>query len=262
MILGYDEAGEGPPLLLVHAFPADRRIWAGQLAGLADVARVVAVDLRGRGKSVSGEPAPHRAEHATIDQYADDVAETIEALGAGPVHAGGISLGGYVLFSLWRRHPEKVRSLILVSTRATEDPPEGKEGRKRVAALVREKGTSELVPMMFSKLFAPGTPGAIKQRALQMVEDLPPEAAAGDSLAMGMRPDSTGDLPGISVPALVLHGENDELLPLDAARQMAAQIPGAGFVPIPGSAHFTTMENPAAVNEAVRSFLSSQTPIR
>jgi len=193
-----------------------------------------------------------------MDTYADDVAETIEALGTGPVDLAGVSMGGYILFSLWRRRPELVRSLIMVSTRSTEDPPEGKAGRKRVAALVKEKGTTELIEMMFPKLFSPMATEAARGAVATMIEELPPAAAAADSLAMGVRLDSTQDLAGISVPVLVAHGEADELMPLDEAKNMAARISEATFAPVPGAGHLTPVENPKAVSLAMHNFLKGR----
>lgn len=250
--LGYDEAGEGQPLILVHGFPMDRRIWSSQLRDLAGVARVVAVDLPGRGKSPEQADGPGEA---SMDSYADHLAKTIKSLDAGPVDLAGVSMGGYILFAFWRRHPELVRSLILISTRSTEDPPVGKEGRKRVAALVLEKGTSELIPMMFPKLFGPNAGPEARESMKKMVQDLPPGGAAADSLAMGMRPASTPDLASITVQTLVLHGQADELMPIDEAQEMAAGIKGANFVPIPGAGHLPPIENPAAVSQAMREFL-------
>lgn len=258
MILGFDERGAGPVLLLVHSFPGDRRIWRKQVAGLSDIRRVVAVDLPGRGLSMHANSKP---ETWSMDSYADDVAETITSLGADKADLGGISMGGYVLFSFWRRHPKMVRSLIFVNTRSTEDPPEGKQGRKNVAALVREKGTRELVPMMFPKLFSPQAGDDLKSRMEPMVLELPYETAAGDSLAMGKRPDSTGDLASINVPALVLHGEQDQLVPVASAEEMARRIPAAHFRAIPASGHLCPVENPQAVNAAMREFLERMTKI-
>lgn len=254
MILGYEARGAGPLLVLVHFFPGDRRIWSDQVSALSSLRRVVAVDLPGRGRSleVDSDPASW-----SMDSYADDVAETIRSLQAGPADVAGISLGGYVLFSLWRRHPDVVGSLIFVNTRSTEDPPEGKQGRKNVAALVREKGTRELIPMMFPKLFSPRSPDEVKHRVELMVRELPVETAAADSLAMGKRPDSTPDLGSITVPVLVVHGEEDQLIPIDSAREMAARIPGARFRAIPHSAHLPTVENPESVNSAIAEFLEN-----
>jgi len=250
MILGYEEAGSGPVLVLIHAFPTDHRIWDDQLRALSDIRRVVAVDLRGRGRS------PATDDGWTIETYGEDVAETIDSLDAGPVDLGGISMGGYVVFDVFRRRPDLIRSLILASTRCTEDPPEGKAGRSRVAALVREKGTSALIGMMFDKMFSPHATDLVKAKVRMMFEELPAEAAAGDSLAMRDRPDSTQDLAKIATPTLVLHGEDDQLMPIGTARRMAAAISGAEFVPIPAAGHLTSVENPEAVNAALRSFLA------
>lgn len=252
MILGYHEAGQGPVLLLVHGFPVDGRIWQGQLEGLSESRRVVAVDLRGRGKSPAVEQ-----EGWTMDTYADDVADTIRSLGVKKVDVAGFSMGGYVVFSLWRRHPDLVRSMVLLSTRPTEDPPEGKRGRARVAALVKQKGSAALAGMMFPKFFAPDVADEVQEAVRALLESIPASTAAADSLAMRQRPDSTPDLAGISVPALVVRGEQDALMPLQASHSMAQAIPGARFVAIANAGHFCLVENPSAVNAAISDFLDS-----
>lgn len=251
MILGFDEKGSGDALVLVHGFPVDRRMWQAQLDGLAGIRQVVAVDLRGRGKS----PA---AAEGGIDDYADDVADTIKSLGVGKADVAGLSMGGYVLFALWRRHPEVVRSLILIDTKAGEDPPEAKEGREKTAALVTEKGTATLIDGLFPKIFAPNVSEDVKDATRPMFEESPSAATAMDALAMKDRPDSTADLDSITVPALVIHGEEDQLMPVEGAREMAAKIPASKFVSIPKAGHFAPMENPGAVNLAIKDFLASR----
>lgn len=249
--LGYDEAGTGPVLLLIHGFPLDRTLFAEQLKGLSDIRRVVAVDLRGRGKSPSSD-----LEGVTIDTYADDVALTIESLGVDKVDVGGLSMGGYVVFSLLRRHPGKVASVILIDTKSQADGDEAKQGREKVAALVREQGTGALLDTLLPKLASPSTNDAVLGKLRTMFEATPPETAAADALAMRDRLDSTGDLGSIVVPGLVIHGEDDALMPLEGAREMADAIPGAEFVAIPRAGHVAAIENPEAVNSAVRKFLA------
>jgi pimeloyl-ACP methyl ester carboxylesterase len=250
MELGFDEAGSGDVLLLVHGFPLDRSMWGDQLAGLADIRRVVAVDLRGRGKS------PAEGEGWTVDDYADDLAATIDGLGVSSVDVAGLSMGGYVVFAFLRRHGGKARSVILVDTKAGADTAEGKEGRTKTAALVREQGTAALVEGLFPKMFAPGVSPEVTGRMKVVFESTPGAAAGNDAIAMRERPDSTPDLGGISIPALVIHGEEDQLMPIDGAKEMAAAIPGAKFVGIPAAGHMAPVENPKAVNEAMREFLS------
>lgn len=250
LVLGFDEAGFGEVLLLVHGFPLDRTIWRDQLKGLSDVHRVVAVDLRGRGRSPSDD-----LEEVSIDDYADDVAATIRSLGVSQVDLVGLSMGGYVALALWRRNPDLIRSIILVDTKSQDDSQEAKEGREKTAALVREKGTLELVNALFDKIFAPGATDDVKEHVKKMFQNTPSETAAADALAMRDRPDNTPLLAGITVPALVIHGEQDNIMPLESARPMADSIPGGRFVSIPNAGHMSPIENPDAVNQAIRVFL-------
>jgi 3-oxoadipate enol-lactonase len=253
MKLGYEESGAGPALLLVHGFPVDLRIWRPQLKGLADIRRLIAVDLRGRGKS------PAQAAEWSIDDYAEDIAETIDAVGIPQVDLVGLSMGGYVAFSLLRMHPEKVRSLVLMSTKAEEDSPEAKEGRDENAALVKEKGSEVLVDRMLGKLLSRNASDEVREEVAGMIRSIPPDTAVSDLEAMRDRPDSTGDLPSIRIPTLVMQGEKDELLDLEAGRAMAAAIPKGRFVSIPDAAHFVSLEQPGLVNQALREFLGAVT---
>ncbi len=251
MELGYDEAGDGRVLLLVSGFPVDRRIWAHQLTGLSDLRRVVAVDLRGRGKS----PASAKGGW-TMDTHADDLAETISSLGVDAVDLGGISMGGYIAFAFLRRYPEMIRSLILVSTRATPDPPEYKTGRVTTAERARRYGTRALAGSMLPNLLAEGAAESVEEEVLAMFDAVPGETSAADSLAMKDREDSTPMLGSVAVPTLVIEGAGERLLPPGTAKALADAIPEARLASIPNAGHFAPVENPDAVNEAIRGFLA------
>jgi 3-oxoadipate enol-lactonase len=253
VFLGYDDVGAGSLLVLVHGFPFDRRMWADQLDGLAGLRRVVAVDLRGRGKSAGVAEG-----RWSIDAHADDLAETIAALGHDRADVAGQSMGGYVAFALWRRHPEVVRSLVLVSTRAEADSPEARAGRDANVDLVRERGTIALADRMLPNLLTEGAGEGVRARVLPMFEETPSATAIADLIAMRDRPDSTSTLATISVPALVVHGAEDAIVPLPSAREMAARIPGSRFVAVPGAGHLSPMENPQAINDAMAGFLEAR----
>jgi 3-oxoadipate enol-lactonase len=254
MKLGHEESGAGPVLLAVHGFPVDLGIWSAQLSGLADTSRVVAVDLRGRGVS----PAP-ATNQWSIDDYAGDIADTLDALQVPAVDLVGLSMGGYVAFALLRMHPERVRSLVLMSTKAEEDSPDAKKGRDETAALVNEKGSEVLVDRMLGKLLSKNASDEVRERVRAMFLSIPPDTAVLDLMAMRDRPDSTGDLSSISIPALVVQGTEDELLTLEAGRAMAAALPQGHFVSIPAAGHFAPLENPSVVNRALRDFLATVT---
>src|SRR2546430_1443433 len=147
MELAYEERGSGPVLLFVHGFPFDRTMWIAQLAGLAKVRTTVAVDLRGHGLSnaMSGSDF-------SMDLFADDIAKTLDVIGADQADLAGLSMGGYVLFAFWRRHPDRVRSLIFIDTKAEADGDEAKAGREKTAEMVAAQGLQPLYDSLGPKL--------------------------------------------------------------------------------------------------------------
>jgi len=253
MELAYEERGSGPVLLFVHGFPFDRTMWIAQLAGLAKIRSAVAVDLRGHGLSdvmTGGD--------FSMDLFADDIAKTLDAIGAEKADIAGLSMGGYVLFSFWRRHPERVRSLIFIDTKAEADSDEAKAGREKTAETAASQGMQPIYETLASKVVGSSPSIEVQDKLKEMMLGTAPEVAAADALAMRDRADSTADLPSITVPVLWLHGEEDALMPVDGARASAAKIPGASFVSIPKGGHVSPMENPEAVNSAIANFLKTE----
>jgi len=250
MQLAYEERGSGPVAVFVHGFPLDRRMWIGQLAGLAKIRRCVAVDLRGNGLSKIDDPDPS----FSMDLIADDVVKTLDEIGADQADVIGLSMGGYVVFALWRRHPARIRSLVLCDTKSEADSDEAKAGREKTAAMVREQGMEALWEGLGPKLLASNPSDDDVTRLKEMFVAQDPAVIAADALAMRDRPDSTPDLPGITVPVLWIHGEEDQLMPIDGARATAEKIPGARFAAIPRGGHMAPMENARATNEALLEF--------
>jgi 3-oxoadipate enol-lactonase len=252
MQLAYEERGSGSTLVFVHGFPLDRRMWIGQLAGLAKIRRCVGVDLRGHGLStIDDDDAPE----LSMDLFADDLAATLDEIGADKADICGLSMGGYVAFAFWRRHRARVNSLILCDTKSEADSDEAKAGREKTAQLVREQGMEALWEGLGAKLLASNPKPDDVERLSELFLAQPRGVIAADALAMRDRPDSTPDLAGIDVPVLVLHGEEDQLMPIDGARAMAQKIPGASFASIPGGGHMAPMENAEAANDAIGKFL-------
>src|SRR5947208_2519401 len=253
MELAYEERGSGPVLLFIHGFPFDRTMWIAQLAGLAKIRTAVAVDLRGHGLSdvITGSDF-------SMDLFADDIAKTLDVIGADKADLAGLSMGGYVLFAFWRRHPDRVRSLIFIDTKAEADGDEAKAGREKTAELVAAQGLQPLFESLGPKLVGSSPSIEVQDKIKSMILSTAPEVAAADALAMRDRPDSTGDLASIKVPVLWMHGEEDTLMPIDGARASAEKTTGARFVSIPKGGHVAPMENPDAVNAAIADFLKSQ----
>ncbi len=247
-----DTGGNASPLLLIHGFPLDRTLWAAQIQGLADAARVIAPDLRGCGES--GMPNGT----VSMDTYADDLRGLLDALGIKNVVVCGLSMGGYITFAFFRQNAHRVRGLILADTKAGPDSPEGKQGRDDNIALAHAEGASAVGDKMMPKLLTPKTLAEradISNTTRTMMARQTVAAVVGALKAMRDRPDSTPTLAEITVPTLVITGAEDTLIPVKEAEAMRDAIRGARLVSIPSAAHLANLEQPDAFNAAVREFL-------
>jgi len=253
--LAYRDRGQGrsATLLLIHGFPLDQRMWDAQLAGLTDQVRVIAPDLRGFGRSAA---APF-AGPLTMEQHADDLAGLLDALGIGRAVVVGLSMGGYIAFAFWRRHAARVQALVLADTRAEGDSPQAQANRDASAAKVRLAGVGAIAGDMLPRLLAPASLAhpRLAERMRAMMARQPAETVIAALAGLRDRADSRPTLPTISAPTLVLVGEQDVLTPPADATAMAAAIPGARLVVVPDAGHMSPLENPRAVNTALRSFL-------
>jgi pimeloyl-ACP methyl ester carboxylesterase len=256
MSLAYIERGAGPVVVLLHGFPLSKDMWRHQLDALAAGHRVIAPDLPGHGDS----PAPDGAYE--MDAMADAVVSLLDRLKiTEPVVLGGLSMGGYVVLALVLRHPERVRGLLLIDTRAAADTPEAARLREQTArGVLQSKDTTAMIETMVPRLFGKTTlekhPGKIGPM-LAVMERTTPQGVAGALRGMAVRPDRRGALGAIAVPTLVLVGEDDVISPPSEAREIAASIPGARLEVIPAAGHLAPYENPSATNAAILGFLES-----
>lgn len=247
--LHFAEQGDGPLAILIHGYPLDHTLWLDQLAALSDIRRVVAVDLPGYGMSerVTGAPL-------TMEFLAEDVAGLIEALEYEQADIVGLSMGGYVALALWEMYPRAIRTLVLANTRAGADSEEGRAGREAQAQSVVSEGREPLAAKLTGALLGPGHDLTAAARLRTMVEGTPVETIVGSLRGMAARPDRTELLGTISVPTLVLSGEEDGLIPPLDSHEMASAVPGSAFLVVPGAGHLTPIERPDAFSEALRSF--------
>jgi pimeloyl-ACP methyl ester carboxylesterase len=217
---------------------------------MRDAYRCIAPDLRGFGGSEATDEA------LTMDRFADDVAGLIEQLGTGPVVLGGHSMGGYVAFAFARRHPEMLRGLVLVATRAGQDTPEAAAGRRTTAASVRAAGIQGVVDGMTPKMLAPDNDDPQLLATVRgLMESASVDGVAGALLGMADRPDSTPDLAGITVPTFVVTGDEDAIIDPAESQIMADGIPGARLQVIPDAGHFVALEQPEVFNRELQEWL-------
>ncbi|MEU6234771.1 alpha/beta hydrolase [Kitasatospora sp. NPDC047058] len=248
------ESGTGTPVVLLHAFPLNASMWSAQLDALPGPtghdARVLAPDQRGFGGTELGAGEP------SLDAVADDVALLLDAAGIGRAVIGGISMGGYVALAFARRHPDRLAGLLLANTRATADADAARANRERIAAAVLARDS---VQLLLDEKVAAGQlgpeSGHLTERVQGMVAAAPPAAVAWAQRAMAARPDGLDVLAGVRVPAAVVAGAEDGLVPLAEAELMVQACPDAELTVVPGVGHLSALEAPEAFNAVVRRLL-------
>jgi pimeloyl-ACP methyl ester carboxylesterase len=256
-VLAFDRLGDGPvAVLLLHGVGGGRAIWAdtasGTTSALADAGfSALAVDLPGYGDS----PLPESLNVATIAQ---SVAATIRALGFERAVLVGHSMGGMVAQELATSDPGAVCGLVLACT----SPAFGKPGGDWQQAFLRDRltlldaglGMVGLAAKLVPGMVAPGADEGAIAHARSVMAAVP-EATYRAALAAIVAFDRRSALADIRVPTLCLAGEHDRTAPPDMMRRMAERIPGAEYACVPAAGHVANVEQPAAFNGALVSFL-------
>ena len=236
-------------LVLLHAFPLSARMWEPQF-GLADGGwRIVAPDFA---RSASD------GANVTMDTYAGEVIDLLDALHIEDAVVGGCSMGGYLAFTLFRRAANYVRGLILADTRAQADAPDALENRKKMLQLVADKGTPAVVAEMVPKLLGDTTRKtrpAVVERVESIALATSANTVAGMIRGLMTRQDSVALLSTIHVPTLIVVGEEDTLTPPALSEQMHKAIAGSELAIVPKTGHLPNLEDAQTFNETLARFL-------
>jgi pimeloyl-ACP methyl ester carboxylesterase len=239
-------------LLLLHGFPLNARMWEPQLELAGHGWHVIAPHVRGV-DGQNSDPLP-----ASMDDYAADVIDLLDALHIEEAVIGGLSMGGYLAFALLRRAPTYFQGLVLADTRSQADTPESLENRHKMLELVQTHGVAAVADEMIPKLLG-NTTRSLRPDIVERVRSIAllnaPASVAGAVRAMMSRPDSTPLLASIRVPTLIIVGEEDTLTPPAAAEDMHARIPGSELVRIQAAGHLPNIEQGEAFNTALARFL-------
>jgi 3-oxoadipate enol-lactonase len=252
--IAYEVLGSGPPVVLLHAFPAHHALWLPAAQALLARYRVILPDLRGHGESDVGEGP------ATMEKHAADLARILDHAEVARAPFAGVSIGGYVLFEFWRRYRDRVAALILCNTKAQPDTPEARAARLQSAADVLERGTEPFIESMLPKLMGKTTHAArpdLVDGARQMMLKMSPQDIAMVQRGMAERPDSQPTLKTITVPTLVVTGDEDTLTGIPEAELLRQNIPLAHMRVIPRAGHFSVWEQPEEAGKLVRQFLDA-----
>jgi pimeloyl-ACP methyl ester carboxylesterase len=252
------DIGDGPVLVLLHAFPCDGRMWEPQAAAAAAAGwRVLVPDLPGFGESslVPGHPS--------LPIVAESVIAMVEERGVDRYVVGGVSLGGYVAMELLRARPTMLAGLILCDTKASADGPDARANRERLAGLALAAG--EEVGRLLEQAVLPGLLGdssranrpEVVERVRGWLHDADSAAVAWYQRAMAERPDSLATIADVDLPTLVVWGEEDALSDRAEQDRMVGAVSDGSLVVVPAAGHLANVEDPESVSAAIVRFLGA-----
>ena len=240
--------GGGVPIVLIHPFPFDHRVWIPAAEALPVGVRALGVDLPGQGYSEFGSIAPG------IDLAADAIVRSVHATGVANAVVVGMSMGGYVALEIAERHPEFVSGLGLVDTKSVADTPEARANRLRIAREMELGQTIEPVLALPAQLL--GETSLKERRSLLPTLDAwvhaqAPRGLAWASRMMAGRVDRTHVLKEFDGPVAVVVGAEDKVTPVDEAEHMVQAAQDGALTVVPGVGHLSALEEPRAVAAAL-----------
>lgn len=226
-------------LLLLPGLLCDRALWAAQLEALSDIADIEVGDL-------------------TQDETVDAMAQRVLAAAPPRFALAGLSMGGYASFAIMRRAPERVERLALLDTSARPDTPEQTQTRQDLIALAQRGKFKGVTPQLLPRWIYPPhmQNAALVNTVAEMTMRVGPEAFIRQQRAIMTRPDSRPGLSRITCKTLVLCGREDMATPVEAHREIAADIPDSRLTIVESCGHLSTMEKPGEVSAALRAWLS------
>lgn len=260
--LAVHTSGSGIPVLLLHAFPLDHRMWQRQLP-LAEHLRLVIPDQRGFGQSTDGKPE-------SICQLAHDAVALLDALHvAGPAVICGVSMGGYVAQHVAVRYPDRVAAVVLIDTKLEADTEEARAARSDLAERVGRVGQAILADAMIPKLLAtssearalPGREDVI-ERLRQSITSQSVSTIQAALATLADRPDMTEAMRKVEAPTLLVVGAEDVITPPACMEAAEAVIPNAKLLEVPLAGHLVPLERPEIFNPALLRFLEDLPPHR
>jgi len=241
-------------IIFVHGFPFDHRMWDAQIEALSEDYYCITYDIRGLGESPAGDG------QFTMESFVDDLETIIDELKLNLPVLCGLSMGGYISLRAVERMEKRFSALIICDTKALADDSAGKIKRAEGIKSINESGVEhfveQFVPNCFSENFMiKNKPGY--EEVLIRSKSSSPIGVKGCLLAMAGRTDTALYLPNISIPTLVICGEEDKLTPPAVMKQMAAIINNSTFIVIAGAGHMAPIEAPDIVSEKIKEFLKS-----
>jgi 3-oxoadipate enol-lactonase len=261
--LGFHASGTGLPVIFLHPTPLDHEFWRPLTENLGGI-RAIVPDLRGHGASELGERLPvggfSRVPDApvlTIEQLATDTLALMDALRLARAVFVGCSIGGYMLFELWRRAPARMRGLGFICSKPQPDAEAGLAKRVANIAAIRESGVEAFFDGQAKALIGETArtrrPAIVPELRARMT--LTAEAAVAVQAGLALRPDSVPAVATIDVPVLAIAGGEDPAVAAADMKALRAAPGGCQFHLLPDAGHFAAYEQPEKVAALVAEWL-------
>jgi len=252
--LNYEEAGNrnGLPVLFLHGFPFSHEMWKGQIEAVSMKYRAIAYDIKGHGLSDIGDG------QYTIEGHVDDLFAFMDYLHLERTVIVGLSMGGYIALRALERYQDRFIAAALCDTKSEADPPEAKLRRFSGMVEVKKSGSQQFADTFLKSVFAHES-FTTKPEAVDLIRRIisrtPPLSIAGTLLALAARTDTSGVLPNIKIPVLIMVGALDQTTPPSLSQAMHERIKSSELHIVPDAAHMSNLENPGVFNGALLSFL-------
>ncbi len=252
--IAYRVQGHGPAMMLVHGYPLSGELFAKNRSVLARRYTVVTPDLRGFGNSTTPDTK------GGVQLYAKDMLAVMDHLKIKKAIIGGMSMGGPVVFEMYRQAPNRFKGMVLIDTTAAPANDVEKAEWPGFGQQARDKGVASMNPVLLPQMLTTKTrmsDPALVAFVSGIVKKGTVNAAVGGGETLADRPDSRPTLKGVTVPVLIIVGSDDPIYAVESQKMMQKMKPGAKLVIIPGAAHAATIEKPQAVNRAIENWASS-----
>jgi 3-oxoadipate enol-lactonase len=243
-------AGSGQPILLLHGYPLDKRLWSRVIPELAKIHLCIAPNMRGFGDS------QEERFSFSIADLADDSARLMSQLQVRqPFTVCGLSMGGYVAMEMVRRHRARISCVLLTNTRANGDDAVAAATRRSIATEAIRQGSRHAAEPMLNKLLHPSAQQS-QPELVTLLESMMfgthASTIAWSQLAMSQRTDFRKEMLAWDVPTMILAGTDDPICPRSVAEEMHLAIPGSKLSWIEGTAHLSPLEAPERWIAAIR----------
>lgn len=244
--ISYSDVGQGQPLVLIHAFPVDKRLWKPQQEGLASHFRIITLDLWGFGDSGVAQN-----QIATMDEYADEVKQLLDNLHIKQAIIGGESMGGYISLAFLKHYPERVKGLVLSDTNSISLTQQQKDKYNKTADDMLANGSSAFIQDFLPKAVSNAAPQQIKTYLLTIMNEQTPAGMAAAFRGIADRQNTSKELSGAKFPILIITGDADQVLPPQQSYDMHDLAKDSRLIVITGAGHLSSLEKPEQWNQAV-----------